>query len=78
MNYKKCLSVTIAITQLLAKNQSNYNETDYVIKTLQDWIEQARENNEYDTAKDWANGTKTNHVDEIVIKPLNCIEDYFS
>lgn len=77
MNNNKILSTTISITQLLKNNNCTYNETEIIIKTLQDWIKQSRENNEYNNVSDYVNKHKSKCVDDIVIKPLNHVEGYF-
>lgn len=72
----KILSTTISITQLLANESCTYNEVDKIIETLQDWIKQSRQDNEYDTVNDFVNGNKTRCVDDDLVKPLNHVEPY--
>ena len=72
----KILSTTISITQLLANENCTYNEADKIIETLQDWIKQSRQDNEYDIVTDFIRGKKTKCVDDDVVKPLNHAEPY--
>lgn len=77
MKNNKILSISISITQFFKNNNCTYDETETIIETLQDWIKQLRENNEYNTVSDYVHKHKSKCVDNIVIEPLNHVEGYF-
>ena len=75
-NSKKILSVAVDISQLLCNNQCTYDETEEILQLLQSEIKHQRENYEYDTAKDFFNGDKTNCANDIIIKSLRHIDGF--
>ena len=70
------MRVLVDITQLMFKYGCTYNESDTIVRLLQDWIKQSRENREYNSMSDYINGNPTNSVNNEIIAPLNHVDGY--
>lgn len=75
-NTSKKWWIVTEISQLLCRNNCTYSETDEIIKALNDFIKQQREESEYNTMDDFISSQKTKYIDHDVIQPMNHFEPY--
>lgn len=67
--------IIVSVTHLLARNKCTYDEVDWILEQLQHWIKEKREQNEYETYKDYLEQNKTDCMDNVVITPMGLVDE---
>lgn len=74
-NHKK-IKLSIAITQLLAKYECTFSETEHILSLLKDEFRMQRENIEYKNIDNLINGNKICCADDMLVSSLKFTPDY--
>ena len=72
----KTIRLAIAITQLLAKYNCTFEETDKILSLIDGEIKMQRRNLEYKSIKNFMESNKIYNADNDFIVPLNFTEEY--
>lgn len=72
----KNIRLVISITQLLAKYNCTFEETDKILSLIDSEIKMQRRNLEYKSIKNFMENNKVYNADDDYIVPLNFTEEY--